>query len=68
MPQFVFGAVQEVLFDHHQISELAHLQRAALAFAGLLLGFNHTQLTYKFQGRPFRLTDVHGEVVRPLLA
>jgi hypothetical protein len=33
-----------------------------------LLGFDHTKLTYKFQGRPFRLTDVHGEVVKPLLA
>lgn len=33
-----------------------------------LLGFDHTKLTYKFQGRPFRLTDVHGEVVRPLMA
>jgi hypothetical protein len=33
-----------------------------------LLGFDHTQLTYKFQGRNFRLTDVHGNVVKKLLA
>jgi hypothetical protein len=33
-----------------------------------LLGFDHTELTYKFQGRQFRLTDVHGELVRKLLA
>jgi hypothetical protein len=33
-----------------------------------LLGFDHTELTYKFQGRQFRLTDVHGNVVRKLLA
>ncbi|MFO1501364.1 MAG: DUF1501 domain-containing protein [Verrucomicrobiota bacterium] len=32
------------------------------------LGVNHEKLTYKFQGRDFRLTDVAGEVVRPLLA
>jgi hypothetical protein len=32
------------------------------------LGVDHTQLTYKFQGRHFRLTDVHGNVVRPILA
>ncbi|MBC8166196.1 MAG: DUF1501 domain-containing protein [Bryobacteraceae bacterium] len=32
-----------------------------------LLGFDHTKLTYKFQGRPFRLTDVHGTVVKDLL-
>jgi hypothetical protein len=32
-----------------------------------LLGFDHTKLTYRFQGRDFRLTDVHGEVVRDIL-
>ena len=33
-----------------------------------LLGFDHTRLTYRFQGRDFRLTDVHGEVAKKLLA
>ena len=33
-----------------------------------LLGVDHQKLIYKFQGRYFRLTDVHGEVVRPILA
>ncbi len=33
-----------------------------------LFGLDHTKLTYRFQGRDFRLTDVHGEVVKPLLA
>ncbi|MDQ2898547.1 MAG: DUF1501 domain-containing protein, partial [Acidobacteriota bacterium] len=33
-----------------------------------LLGFDHTKLTYKFQGRDFRLTDVHGTVVKQLVA
>jgi len=32
-----------------------------------LLGFDHTKLTYRFQGRDFRLTDVSGEVVEKLL-
>jgi len=32
------------------------------------LGVDHTKLTYKFQGRHFRLTDVHGNVIRDLLA
>ncbi len=32
------------------------------------LGIDHTRLTYKFQGRDFRLTDVHGNVVEALLA
>jgi hypothetical protein len=33
-----------------------------------LLGIDHKRLTYKFQGRHFRLTDVHGEVVQKILA
>src|SRR5947207_6605336 len=33
-----------------------------------LLGIDHTKLTFKFVGRDFRLTDVHGEVVKELLA
>jgi uncharacterized protein (DUF1501 family) len=33
-----------------------------------LLGFDHTKLTYRFQGRDFRLTDVSGKVVKELLA
>jgi Protein of unknown function (DUF1501) len=33
-----------------------------------LLGVDHTRLTFKFQGRHYRLTDVHGKVVKPLLA
>jgi hypothetical protein len=31
------------------------------------LGIDHTRLTYRFQGRYFRLTDVHGTVVKPIL-
>jgi hypothetical protein len=33
-----------------------------------LLGIDHLQLTYRFQGRDFRLTDVHGHVMKKLLA
>jgi len=33
-----------------------------------LFGFDHTRLTYRFQGRDFRLTDVHGHVVKKMLA
>lgn len=32
------------------------------------LGIDHEKLTYRFQGRDFRLTDVHGHVVKDLLA
>jgi len=33
-----------------------------------LLGFDHERLTFRYAGRDFRLTDVHGHVVRDLLA
>ena len=33
-----------------------------------LLGFDHTRLIYRFQGRDYRLTDVHGEVVKNIIA
>jgi hypothetical protein len=33
-----------------------------------LLGIDHERLTYRFQGRNFRLTDVHGHVVKGVLA
>jgi len=31
------------------------------------LGFDHEKLTYRFQGRDFRLTDIHGKVVHAML-
>jgi hypothetical protein len=33
-----------------------------------LLGLEHTRLTYKFQGRDYRLTDIHGSVINEVLA
>ncbi len=33
-----------------------------------LLGFDHEKLTYNFQGRPFRLTDVHGTILKQIIA
>ena len=33
-----------------------------------LFGVDHHKLTYRFQGRDFRLTDVHGEVIQGILA
>ena len=32
------------------------------------MGMDHEKLTYRFQGRDYRLTDVHGKVVKELLA
>jgi len=33
-----------------------------------LMGIDHERLTFKYQGREFRLTDVHGQIVKGLLA
>jgi hypothetical protein len=52
-----FNAVEDRVHVHDLHATLLHL-----------LGFDHTRLTYKFQGRNFRLTDVHGNVVKKLLA
>jgi hypothetical protein len=42
-------------------------ENGRIEFAALL-GFDHTKLTYRFQGRDFRLTDVHSKLVTKLLA
>ena len=55
--EFGFNAAQDPVHVHDLHATLLHL-----------LGFDHTKLTYRFQGRDFRLTDVHGEVVEKLLA
>jgi ssRNA-specific RNase YbeY (16S rRNA maturation enzyme) len=43
------------------------MQRRLPATILHLLGFDHTKLTYRFQGRDFRLTDMHGHVVKQIL-
>ncbi|HAY82667.1 MAG TPA: sulfatase [Planctomycetaceae bacterium] len=55
--EFGFGAVQDPVHVHDLHATVLHL-----------LGMDHERLTVRFQGRDFRLTDVHGKVVRPLLA
>jgi hypothetical protein len=55
--EFGFNAVEDRVHVHDLHATLLHL-----------LGFDHTKLTFKFQGRPFRLTDVHGNVVKKMLA
>jgi hypothetical protein len=52
-----FYAVEDRVHVHDLQATLLHL-----------LGLDHKRLTFKFQGRNFRLTDVHGEVVKKLLA
>ncbi len=53
---FGFNAITDKVHVHDFHATMLHL-----------LGFDHEKLTYRFQGRDFRLTDVHGEVVKKLL-
>ena len=55
--EFGFNATRDKVYVHDLHATMLHL-----------LGFDHTKLTYRFQGRDFRLTDVFGEVVEKLYA
>jgi hypothetical protein len=55
--EFGFNATADRVHVHDLNATILHL-----------LGFDHTRLTYRFQGRDFRLTDVHGNVVKKMLA
>ena len=52
-----YGPVEDPVHIHDLNATILHL-----------LGLNHERLTYKVQGRHFRLTDVHGEIVKGILA
>jgi len=64
-PGFVHGASDDLGFTVARDPVHVHDLQATILH---LLGFDHTQLTYRFQGRDFRLTDVQGKVVHALLA
>jgi uncharacterized protein (DUF1501 family) len=51
----------------HTIEDKVHVHDLQATILHLL-GMDHTKLTYRFKGRDFRLTDVHGEVVKKILA
>jgi hypothetical protein len=64
-PGFVHGASDDLGFK--VASDMVHIHDLQATILHLL-GFDHTKLTYRFQGRDFRLTDVHGHVVKAILA
>ena len=64
-PGISIGATDEVGFNIVQDPISVHDLHATMLY---LMGFDHTRLTYRFQGRDFRLTDVAGEVIKKLLA
>jgi uncharacterized protein (DUF1501 family) len=61
----VYGETDELGFSITRDKVGIHDLQATILH---LLGFDHEKLTYRFQGRDFRLTDVEGQVVKPLLA
>lgn len=64
-PGITYGATDEFGFNAVENRVHVHDLHATILH---LLGFDHTQLTYRFQGRDFRLTDVHGEIVDDIVA
>lgn len=62
---FEYGATDELGFGVIENPVHVHDMQATWLHC---LGFDHTKLTYRFQGRDYRLTDVHGNVVQALLA
>jgi Protein of unknown function (DUF1501) len=64
-PGIVYGETDD--YGYNIIRDPVHIHdlNATLLHC---LGFDHERLTYRYQGRDFRLTDVHGKVVRELLA
>ncbi|MEO1617316.1 MAG: DUF1501 domain-containing protein, partial [Planctomycetota bacterium] len=64
-PGFEYGQSDELGFSIAEKPVHIHDLQATILHQ---LGFDHEQLTYRFQGRDFRLTDVHGHVVHDLIA
>src|SRR5262249_3865428 len=61
----VHGATDEFGFQAAEKKVHVHDLHATILH---LLGFDHEKLTYRYAGRDFRLTDVHGKVVKEILA
>jgi uncharacterized protein (DUF1501 family) len=64
-PGVTLGETDDYCYNAVDASVHVHDLQATILHC---LGVDHTRLTYKFQGRHFRLTDVHGEVVKQILA
>jgi len=62
---FIHGATDEIGYSVTENPVHVHDFQATVLH---LLGIEHTKLTFRFQGRDYRLTDVHGNVVKDILA
>ena len=64
-PGLAYGATDDYSYNIAENPVHVHDLQATILHC---LGVDHTKLTYKFQGRNFRLTDVHGNLIKDLLA
>jgi len=64
-PGFSYGATDDFGYNIAENGVHVHDFHATILH---LMGIDHERLTYEFKGRQFRLTDVHGKVVRPIIA
>ncbi len=64
-PGITYGSTDELGYNAVENVVEVHDLHATMLY---LLGIDHKKLTFKFQGRDFRLTDVHGNVVKDILA
>ena len=64
-PGVVYGETDD--FSYNIVKDPVHVHDLNATILACL-GINHERLTYRFQGRDFRLTDVHGKVVAGLMA
>ena len=55
--EYGYRAVENILTVYDLHATILHL-----------LGINHERLTFRFGGRDYRLTDVHGQVIKPILS
>jgi hypothetical protein len=60
-----YGATDEFCYNITENPVHVHDLNATILH---LMGVDHTRLTYRYQGRDFRLTDIHGELVKGILA
>ena len=61
----VHGATDD--FGWHSVKDKVHVHDLHATILHLM-GLNHEKLTYRYAGRDYRLTDVHGHVVKEILA
>ena len=64
-PGYIYGKSDEIGYNVIENQVHVHDLQATILHQ---LGLDHKRLTYRYQGRDFRLTDVHGNVIQPILS